>query len=401
MTRPSRILVLADDLTGAAEIAGITIDHGIPTHLCTAECPNAGAIPCGAGVPLGMSDGCLVIDTDTRSLDSQSAANKIISILNSFQIPPSTLLYKKTDSLLRGPVTAELIAVMQSLDLSRTILLPQNPSKSRTIINGEYLISNTPLHQTHFQHDPEHPRKTSSILQLLQKSESIPTVCANPGDPLPDRGIVVACASTLAEVDHWAQHPNSATLIAGGADFFRALLSRHNFSQKPKVPRKPADAATFIICGSAAASSRDLVARWQAEGLPVVPMPEEVFTQQHNSSAISHWASLASHALQNRRLAIVAITHPVAPARAAQLRERTSEMVDLVLQSLPTQHVSLFVEGGATAAAITHLLAWSSFSVEGNLAPGVVTLIPSARPHIHLTIKPGSYAWPSNLLESA
>jgi uncharacterized protein YgbK (DUF1537 family) len=54
----------------------------------------------------------------------------------------------------------------------------------------------------------------------------------------------------------------------------------------------------------------------------------------------------------------------------------------------------VYVEGGATAAALVQELGWSALEVIGEIAPGVTTLKPHALKML-LTIKPGSYpGWP-------
>src|SRR5205814_9282515 len=84
-------------------------------------------------------------------------------------------IYKKVDSVLRGPVAAELEAVMKQLNFARILLVPANPGLGRTIRNGCYFVEGKPLDETHFRHDPEFPRLTSKVQDLLDESDSLPT----------------------------------------------------------------------------------------------------------------------------------------------------------------------------------------------------------------------------------
>jgi uncharacterized protein YgbK (DUF1537 family) len=65
-----------------------------------------------------------------------------------------------------------------------------------------------------------------------------------------------------------------------------------------------------------------------------------------------------------------------------------------------TGDLTLVIEGGATAAAIVAALGWTAFDVEGNLAPGVVSMRPLAKTErgkrFRIVLKPGSYPWPPN-----
>jgi uncharacterized protein YgbK (DUF1537 family) len=56
------------------------------------------------------------------------------------------------------------------------------------------------------------------------------------------------------------------------------------------------------------------------------------------------------------------------------------------------------VEGGATAALLTEELSWQRLSVAREYATGVVGVTSPSQPGLELVAKPGSYAWPSELL---
>tara|TARA_R110002049_G_scaffold8025_3_gene44662 strand:- start:185 stop:412 length:228 start_codon:yes stop_codon:yes gene_type:complete len=58
----------------------------------------------------------------------------------------------------------------------------------------------------------------------------------------------------------------------------------------------------------------------------------------------------------------------------------------------------LFIEGGATAYDILKKLEWNSFTPTSELAPGVVRIQYDRNIKKHITIKPGSYEWPDELL---
>jgi uncharacterized protein YgbK (DUF1537 family) len=60
----------------------------------------------------------------------------------------------------------------------------------------------------------------------------------------------------------------------------------------------------------------------------------------------------------------------------------------------------LLIAGGATAAAVLRGLGWSRLKVVRVWGPGVVTLQPLAAPGFAVTLKPGSYPWPSGIRRS-
>ena len=156
------MIVIADDITGAAEMAGIAHEHGVPVRLV-----------CGCGT---ATDGTTVIATDTRSMTEAEAVAETQRILlplsfshlkvgmwHAMEGDGGRHLFKKTDSALRGHVIAELSAIMQTLGYQRAVYLPANPSKGRIIRNGTYYINGKPIHETDFSFDPEFPAKTSVL----------------------------------------------------------------------------------------------------------------------------------------------------------------------------------------------------------------------------------------------
>ena len=146
--------VIADDLTGAAEIGAIGWSRGL-----RAEILRDGKPGCEADL--------ICVDTDSRSCEPGVAAQRAAAAAKMLQATGARWIYKKVDSVLRGNVIPEVEAILQQLGLNRALLLPENPSLGRTIAGGEYFIHGQPIHLTEFANDPEHPRGSPQVLQLL------------------------------------------------------------------------------------------------------------------------------------------------------------------------------------------------------------------------------------------
>jgi uncharacterized protein YgbK (DUF1537 family) len=386
-------LVLADDLTGAAEIAAIGVEHGLSTELATAAPERA------------VAADLLVVDTDSRPLDARGAAEKIARLL--VRLPKAAAFFKKTDSVLRGQIAAELAAICSVLPFQRVLLVPQNPSKGRIISHGQYLIDGIPLDQTTFRQDPEYPRTSSKVIDLVAHPEHsagwsnldiqwlpVQLVDLASATPLPD-GICIANASTSTDMKEWASRADPRTILAGGADLFRAFLETRGHPQRVVPPSADRVVRTLLVFGSASDYSRNLIASLAQRGLPLCPMPAD----DNEATRAEHWAQNALLCMSTGGTSILAIRRPVAPERAVSFRRCMAETVRRLLVAQSAVPLRLVVEGGATAAAISEALGWTEFQVLGNLAPGVVALRPAAAPHILLIIKPGSYPWPANFFE--
>lgn len=370
MLEPS-IAVLADDLTGAAEIAGIGKRHGLLTRLVGANGKNARSFR-------GLS----VFDSDSRLLAADQAASRCTTIADAFTHDKPSLIYKKTDSVLRGNVLAECIALARSLGRRRILLVPANPSLGRTIVKGQYFINGVPLDATAFGRDPHHPAKSNRVVDLLGASSDWPVSAASPHDTLPEHGLIVGDAASTADVALWASRLDAHTLPAGGAEFFQFCLRQNNYAPQPTPPLQ-FSGPVLIVTGAITPARETLLthaatARW----------PVSTLTQ--NSSEISSVLSSAAIALvQTPKITLD--DH----ATAERLRTQFGELVRTLLLTLPLGHI--VVEGGSTAAAISDANGWTSFDLVGEWAPGVIALHPVQAPFLLFTIKPGSYAWPEEL----
>ena len=169
--------VIADDLTGAAELGAIGLRHGLRAEIVR------------KGQPSGKSD-LVCVDTDSRSCASHEAGKRAAAAAKLLRAAGAQWIYKKVDSVLRGQVTAEVEAVMGQLQLNRALLLPANPSLGRVIRDGQYFVRGKPIHKTEFARDPEYPRRVPQVLRLLKVPETFAIRMSN-GDRSLAAGTIV------------------------------------------------------------------------------------------------------------------------------------------------------------------------------------------------------------------
>jgi D-threonate/D-erythronate kinase len=381
-----RILVIADDLSGAAEIAGIGKRHGLAVRL-------------QRDAPVVAREGMTVLDTDTRLVPQDEASEQVRRAVRHLRPGDFDLIYKKTDSAFRGPLLGELDALMDACGRRAAVLVAQNPSRGRTIRDGEYRIDGVPLAQTTFAHDPEYPARTSNALHLLGKcgQRQVRRAAASDGrgGGAAADGVTIGEASDLAEVRRWAASVAADTLPAGGADFFQAILEARGLSAThPQLAALP-PGRTLIVCGTSPAFSAGPVGRAQAEGVAVCPMPD------HSLGAVASldaWQAAARQALDAAGRALIVIQRPLdrSPGAPQRFQAALAEVVGRLLAT-PGGADNLLLEGGATASAVCRRMNWHHFDLEGEFAPGVVQMraLPTDGSTGHrLVIKPGSYPWP-------
>ena len=379
------IAVIADDLTGAAEIAGLGWRHGL-----TAEILERDEEPSEAEL--------VVYDADTRDCSAGEAARRVARIARRIHARKPAWIYKKVDSVLRGNVLAEIKAMQKTLGVERCLLVPANPAVRRVIKDGKYFVRGKPINQTDFRHDPAHPRRSASVKELLGVTRNDQVTLRNPSARSVPEGVVVGEAASAAHVRHWAQQVDWRTLPAGGADFFSALLARHGFSPRKsrmKSPR-PAQDATLFVSGSLAESSIEFLDDCRSREWPVLLMPYELFAGRGRDRAQQAvWARRAIDALEQHRKVAIGIGQPTLPGRREGLRlgKILVETVKLVLAEVHPDRVC--VEGGSTAALLLDQLGWKRLVVECEFSTGVTGVRAANRNGMLLVFKPGSYDWPA------
>ena len=351
------MIVIADDITGAAEIAGIAFVFGAEVRLV---CSSG----CGCDTATHSTDITTVIATDTRSMSEAEAAAETKHISAAFGSPKGKgVIFKKTDSALRGHVVAELTALMEATGYERAVYLPANPSKGRIIRNGIYYINNVPIHETDFSFDPEFPARTSVLRERFPDAES--------------KGIIMPDAESEEDIHNVISTYNDGkTLFAGAADLFSAMIGmgcgRCSLFESVALQ-------SLILCGSTQSKTLDL-------GIPVAPMPLEIYDGSDN---LSLWDTTAYEQEPHSLILTIPHTHRTGKEVAVHLRTMMAKMTNrLVTQHCPSH---LVIEGGATAWATLQALGWTEFTITAQLAPGVVQM--SATNGTLVTLKPGSYPW--------
>jgi uncharacterized protein YgbK (DUF1537 family) len=144
-----RVLALADDLTGALEVGASFAGEGIPSTVTT-------------DASLECLDPVLVIDTETRHLAPEAAAATVKQALQQAHRSSVRLIFKKTDSTLRGNIRAEL-QTLAGFYGARVIYAPAYPAMGRTVKQGRLYVNGIPLEQSSFATDPLNPVTDSRV----------------------------------------------------------------------------------------------------------------------------------------------------------------------------------------------------------------------------------------------
>lgn len=336
----ARVVIIADDFSGAAELAGIAAARGMRAEVQTRFDPSANAE-------------VIAVDTDTRLRDEAEAVRTVSETALAVAAATPGWIYKKTDSVLRGHARAEIEAVMRAAGLSECVFVPANPSKGRMIVGGRYSIEGVPLDRTVFATDPDYPRHTAVVRDLLGDAPRI---------RVPDVG----------SQDDLRQSWGSSTLAAGAADFFTTCLEEQSCTSEASVSiERPA--RHLLLCGSLAAWDMGRAAEMEKRGFAVHTIDKGVID--------GSWMQQARQML--------AIGRP-REVEASMLMDRLMDAAVPLIER--GGDLCVEIEGGATAMALLRRMEWTRFEVVPEGLTGVGSLRPPGGPL--LRVKPGSYPWP-------
>src|SRR5215217_3418096 len=138
-----RLVIVADDLTGAADTGACFASAGFATvvPLSDTAIPNADVV---------------VLSTDSRDLSASDAAQAVTAAMARMTSArrggskrgsdaDSVLIYKKIDSALRGHPRDELLAAMEATGARRALVAPAFPAEGRTTVGGRQHIDGVPV----------------------------------------------------------------------------------------------------------------------------------------------------------------------------------------------------------------------------------------------------------------
>lgn len=303
---PAWVLALADDLTGALETAAKFAAQGIAAQVTTD--PHIHQEP---RVPV------LVIDTETRHLSPDEARRRVRDVATEARPFSPWLIYKKTDSTLRGHIAAEFQALLGVFPERELCYAPAYPEMGRTAREGRLYVHNVPVHETDFARDSLNPVFSSEFATLLA---GVPAVIHH--------------GETNTDVDNAARailRSQRLPLCAGPAALAQALAVHLDLPRNAPPPL-PQIARCLVINGS-----------------------------QH---PVSH-SQIAAYAFDRHWQYFSPDTTATGEARAQQ----TGEQVRALLANHPVQAIVVF--GGDTAFGIHRALGSPAFEALTELVPGV------------------------------
>lgn len=380
------ILVVADDTSGATELAAGAAAYGLSIEFRRDTLAPTESVD------------VVIYDTQTRCLNVDESIARLKQLWATIHCLPFTLCYKKVDSILRGHVAVETYEMASALGFGDVWLCPANPSLNRIVREGRIEIAGIPAHETAFRFDPEFPTKTSDLRQRLWHD------CRLGNNAFRTFPFFTPDAGSIDDLNRLAVAKPRQALAAGARDFFLALLGTMRLDRNPShVPRQcrlvDRCRATLLVCGSKQAWPERL-ASCKRNRIPAFSFRDST---DSSTNSVAQFRQAVQQAVKQNHLVAVGI-HPnhrknrVSFTSAIELADEFGQIVSEIALSMPPSR--LLIEGGGTASRVLHHLNCNCLMVTGMCHSLAVMRLPENQ-SIEVVVKPGSYSWPDTLVASS
>lgn len=400
---------IADDFTGATDLAGLLARSGVRVSL-------------RIGVPTQPP-------SDTSPFEVIALKSRTAPVANAVAETRAALEWLKRagaerffwkycstfDSTAEGNIGPVAEALMAQLDTDQTIYCPAFPENGRSIFMGNLFVGQQPLAESPMKDHPLTPMRDSNLMRLLTPQVTRPVGLADrltvaqgalalraKLDALKAEGVAHVVVDAVADDDLQiiAQACRDMPLMTGGSAVAMPLpalyLADGTLSaDAPKLPSPQIGKGTIVLSGSCSAMTNKQVATYINTGAPAYQLnPLDI--AQSGTDAVLAW--LAAQDLDKAPL-IYATADP-SSVKAAQQKLGTAAVGAMIEDTLAACAIAardagarrIIVAGGETSGAVTKALGVSQLDIGPEIAPGVPWTFCTSNDHqIALTLKSGNF----------
>ncbi|EDZ98032.1 type III effector Hrp-dependent outer membrane protein [Burkholderia sp. H160] len=420
LTKPALLGCIADDFTGATDLANMLVRGGMRT-VQTIGVPAANET---LNEALGAD--ALVVALKSRTIPAADAVAQSLAALDWLRAQGCRQFFFKycstfdsTDAGNIGPVTDALLSALSGEFAERasfTISCPAFPENGRTIFRGHLFVGDALLNESGMENHPLTPMRDANLVRVLQRQTQSKVGLVRYDqvaqgdaavraafDALSAGGVRIAIADAVSDADLHMLGAACAdlALITGGsgvalglpANFRRAGLlgEQADAAQLPRV-----EGLSAVLAGSASKATNAQVAAWcatrpafridpleAARGEDVVGEALE-FAQQRfvHAEPVLIYATASPDEVQ-------AVQRELGVNEAGHLVETT---LASIARGLRERGVRKFVvAGGETSGAVVQALDVRMLRIGAQIDPGVPATVTTDAQPLALALKSGNF----------
>lgn len=400
--------VIADDFTGATDIAGFLVEHGMRTV-------QLNGVP---SAPLPVEADAVVISLKSRSCPVEQAVGQSLAALEWLKDQGCQQFYFKYcstfDSTRQGNIGPVTDALLDALNESFTIVCPALPVNGRTVFNGYLFVLGELLAESGMRNHPVTPMTDSSVVRLMDTQTRGETCLVN--YQTIDQGpaaVIEAFAQLRRDGKRYAvvdtvhnEHlvtlgkaAKGLRLITGGSGLAAGIAQ--NWADKlsdqsaAKVAGPPQKALTVVLSGSCSVMTNQQVAHYRTIAPCCAVDINACLSDKDYVQQIFDWVISQ---LDGPYAPMVYATTTPTKLKAIQAQHGTtasSEAIERFFSQLAHQLQgsgvrNFIVAGGETAGIVTQSLGVQGFHIGPQIAPGV-PWVKSIDGTLSLALKSGNF----------
>lgn len=403
-----RLGVIADDFTGATDIASFLVQNGLSTI-------QFNGIPQQAVVPDAQA---IVVSLKSRSCAPALAVSQSLETLRWLQQQGCERFYFKYcstfDSTSAGNIGPVTDALMAELNETLTVICPALPVNGRTVYQGYLFVGEQLLSDSGMRHHPVTPMTDSNLLRLMAcqstgKAGLIPAATVEQGadaitqqlEQLRREGVNYAVIDTLTE-QHLLNQGEALTsmrLVTGGSGLAIGLARQWSTSscddQQAQRAGYPQGKKAVVLSGSCSQMTNRQVNAYRQQAPAQEINVERCLSDQQYAQALCYWvvdngdgplAPMLFATADAQQLQ--AIQQQYGAQRSSEAVERLFARVARELQSRGWQR--FIVAGGETSGVVAQSLGVTAFHIGPVISPGVPWVRDIQQP-LSLALKSGNF----------
>lgn len=427
----SVIAAIADDDTGATDLAGMLTAEGLRT-VVVLDTVDAALLK-----RWSESADAIILGTASRSIARQDAYDRSYAAAKAvLALDPRVIAVKYCstfDSTPTGNIGAAIDAAMDATGEPFTAALPALPSLGRTTYMGYHFVYDKLLSDSALRDHPLNPMRNAHLPSHLQ-SQTPRRVGALTGShdqsasviqqrlaELQSEGVAIALLDCIDDghLERNVEAIASMRLITGSSGWAMALprvWRRRGLVGPPAtdlIPRRAAGGRGFLIVSGSCSQTTRGQNKWMAENTDCVVIHLDAALLLEKDAEDQRAIATATQALSTGKTCLITTTEvrgmAALHAEAASLGlsavvagERISislaSIVDGIMDAAPPE--GLIIAGGETSSTLMRSLRLGGIRVGPNIEPGVPVCVALARPSLGVVLKSGNFGSPDFFLRA-
>ena len=411
MTSPIKLGCIADDFTGATDLANNLVRSGM-------RVVQTIGVPSG---PLNAEVDAVVVALKSRTIAPAEAIAQSLDALRWLQAQGAEQIYFKYcstfDSTAQGNIGPVTEALMQALHTDFTIATPAFPDNGRTVFKGYLFVGDVLLNESGMQNHPLTPMTDANLVRVMQAqcsgkvglidhravAQGAAAVTQRIAD-LKAQGIQVAVVDAVSNDDlhRLGAALKGMPLVTAGSGVAIGLPANFGLKPTPQASVLPnASGLQAVVSGSCSQATNGQVAHFQSTGRPALAIDplELARSTRQGADVVEHALAWAAPHLASGPVLVYSTAEPDAvKAVQAQLGvEAAGALVEhtiaAIARGLVAQGVrQLVVAGGETSGACVQALNITQMQIGPQIDPGVPWCHAQTElAAVHLTLKSGNF----------